>query len=87
MKKVVGVFISQQAAQEVWNYLKKEKGEEIKEGDTWFVSKDFREGDCEFEVKILGDTVEVWLTCIHYGFWGEEENWKTQGKNLPSVFS
>ena len=81
--KILTIGLGNKAAQKILETLKEK---EIKNGDTLFVSKDFREGDCEFEVRILEDTVEVWLTCIHYGFWGEEENWKTQGKNLPSVF-
>ncbi|GEM_PF-2088742 len=87
MKKVVGIGVGEKAARKVWDLLRKEKGGEIKDGDTWFVSLDFKEGDCEFEVRVLEDTVEVWLTCIHYGFWGNEENWRSQGKNLPSVWS
>jgi len=87
MRKIVGIGVGENAAKMVWEHLKRKAGSELKEGETWFVSKDFWEGDCEFEVKILGDTVEVWLTCIHYGFWGDEENWKNLGKNLPSVWS
>jgi len=80
--KILTIGLGSKAAQRVLNSLKRE----LKTGKSYFVSMDFREGDCEFEVKILEDTVEVWLTCVHYGFWGEEENYKTQGKNLPSVF-
>ena len=85
VKNLKPIGLGEQAAKRVWEFFAKERGVEKESGTTYFINLDFKEGDCEFEIKIQGDTAEITLVCIHYGYWGNEENWG--GKNLPSVGS
>jgi len=85
VKNLKPIGLGEQAAKRVWEFFVKGIGVEKESENTYFLSVDFKEGDCEFEIKIREDTAEITLICIHYGYWGSEENWG--GKNLPSVRS
>ncbi len=64
LKKVKGIKhigLGEQAAKRVWEFFVKGEGVEKEDENTYFVSVDFKEGDCEFEIKIQGDTAEITL--------------------------
>ena len=85
VKNLKPIGLGEQAAKRVWEFFIKEVGVKKEDENTYFVSVDFKEGDCEFEIKIQGDTAEITLISIHYGYWANEENFG--GENLPSIRS